>query len=120
MPVTRARIDTICAGLPGTRLAQPPEELMSWKVGDKMFACFGDFEDKGGVAVKCPDVETAAMLIDAQAAEKAPYFHRSWVWLPYAATSDDEARHRLCVSYDVIRASLPKKIRETLPEREDA
>ena len=120
MPVTRSEIDTICGKLPGTRLAMPPEELLSWKVGEKMFATFGDFEDSGGVSVKCPDVETAAMLIEAGAAEKAPYFHRSWVRLPYESTDREEARHRLCVSYDVVRSSLPKKIRTAMPERENA
>ena len=64
MTVTRAEIDTVCAALPGARLAEPPGELLSWKVGPKMFACFGDFEDTGGVSVKCRDVETAAMLIE--------------------------------------------------------
>ena len=120
MPVTRTEIDAICSSFPGTRLALPPEELLSWKVGEKMFATFGDFEDTGGVSVKCPDVDTAHMLIEAGAAEKAPYFHRSWVRLSFDATAPDEARHRLAVSYDVVRASLPKKIRTALPERENA
>ena len=117
MPVTRAEIDTICEGLPGTRLAGPPGELVSWKVGEKMFACFGDFEDAGGVSVKCRDTDTAAMLIETGAAEKAPYFHRSWVRLPYDRTPRDEARHRLVVSYDIVRAGLPKAVRAALPER---
>ncbi|MDJ0827298.1 MAG: MmcQ/YjbR family DNA-binding protein [Rhodobacter sp.] len=120
MSVTRQEIDAICAALPGTRLAEPPKELLSWKVGPKMFACFGDFEDTGGVSVKCRDVETAAMLIDAGAAERAPYFHRSWVRLPYAATDAEDARHRLTQSYDIVRASLKKAERDALPPREAA
>ena len=116
----RATIDGICDALPGTRLAGPPGELVIWKVGEKMFACFGDFEDRGAVAVKCPDTDTAAMLIEAGAARKAAYFHRSWVELPYETTSDDEARHRLHVSYDTVRAGLKKAVRDALPEREDA
>ena len=120
MPVTRAEIDAVCAALPGTRLAGPPGELLSWKVADKMFACFGDFEDTGGVSVKCTDVETAAMLIEAGAAEKAPYFHRSWVRLPYPTTEAEDARHRLHQSYDTVRASLKRSVRDGLPRREDA
>ena len=112
----RADVDTICAALPGAT-ASGPGELDSWKVGGKMFACMAGGENRGaedGVSVKCPDVETAAMLIDAGAARKARYFHRSWVRLPYDATDAAEAAHRIRVSYDVIVASLPKAIREAL------
>lgn len=117
MPVTRDQIDTICGSYPGARLALPPE-LVSWKVGEKMFATFGDFGEDSGVSVKCPDVETAAMLIDAGEAEKAPYFHRSWVRLPFDSTAEDFARHRLGISYDTVRAGLKKAARDALPQRE--
>ena len=119
MAVTRAEVDGICAALPGATEAHPPE-LVSWKVGGKMFACFGGEGDMDGVSVKTPDTDTAAMLIDAGAAVRAPYFHRSWVRLPFGATDMDEARHRLATSYDLIRASLKKADREALPERETA
>lgn len=114
--MTRADIDALCAALPG---ATPTGsgELDSWKVGGKMFACMAGGDARGaedGVSVKCPDVETATMLIDAGAANKARYFHRSWVRLPYGGTAPEEAAHRIRVSYDVIVASLPKSIREAL------
>ena len=109
----RTDVDTLCATLPGAELALPPDALTSWKVGGKMFACMAGNRDDG-VSVKCPDVETAAMLIDAGAAEKAAYFHRSWVRLPYATTAVAEAEHRIRVSYDTIRATLPKAKREAL------
>ena len=73
-----------------------------------MFACFGDRID--GVCVKTDSVETAAMLIDAGAATKAPYFHRSWVLVDFAS-APDELQHRLQVSYDIIVKALPKKLR---------
>ena len=117
MSVTRAEIDAFCAGLPGTRLGRPPE-LVSWKVGEKMFACFGDVEDTGGVSVKTPDAETAAMLIAAGVAEKAPYFHRSWVRFDYDRAAADEVFHRLGRSYDIVRASLKRADRDALPPRE--
>ena len=117
MSVTRAEVDAICAELPGATLAHPPE-LVSWKVGGKMFACFGGEADMSGVSVKCPDVETATMLIDTTAAVRAPYFHRSWVRLPFDAVDGDEARHRLHVSYDTVRAGLKKAERDALPPRE--
>ncbi|MGB3408997.1 MAG: MmcQ/YjbR family DNA-binding protein [Jannaschia sp.] len=114
--MTRADVDTLCAALPG---ATPTDagELDSWKVGGKMFACMAGGEFRGaedGVSVKCPDVETAAMLIDAGAARRARYFHRSWVRLPYDGADPEEAAHRIRVSYDTIVATLPKATREAL------
>jgi hypothetical protein len=61
-----------------------------------------------GVSVKTDSVETAQMMIDAGVAVKAPYFHRSWVNLPWG-TSEEELRHRLVASYKLVRSSLPKK-----------
>ena len=54
-----------------------------------------------GVSVKTDSVETAQMLIDAGVGVKAPYFHRSWVNLPWG-TSEDELRHRLTASYRLV------------------
>ena len=64
------------------------------KVGGKMFACIGAVMP--GVSIKTDSIETAQMLIDAGVGVKAPYFHRSWVNLPWR-TSDGELRHRLIV-----------------------
>jgi predicted DNA-binding protein (MmcQ/YjbR family) len=119
--VTRAEVDALCATHPGAILAGPGE-LDAWKVGGKMFACFSGeaatpsapTEGATGFSVKCADVETAAMLIDAGVATRAPYFHRSWVRLPFADLTPDEAAHRIAVSYDTIRAGLPKRVREAL------
>ena len=113
MPVTRGEIDRICAALPGAEEAHPPE-LVSWKVGGRMFACFGGDGDMEGISVKCADVETASMLIEAGAAVRAPYFHRSWVRLPFAATAPEDARHRIEASYEAIRSKLPRAAREAL------
>ena len=120
--MTRADFDQVCAVLPGAILSGPGE-LDAWKVGGKMFACFGHAETRDTntdvASVKCPDVETASMLIDAGAAQKAPYFHRSWVQLSLADTDQDEARHRVAVSYDTVRAGLSKKAQAALPQREE-
>lgn len=110
MTVSRSDVDRFCAALPGAEQAFPPEALDSWKVGGKMFACMaGDSAD--GVSVKCRDVETAAMLIDAGAARKAAYFHKSWVRLPFDATDRDDLEHRIARSYEVIVKALPKRLR---------
>lgn len=102
------RVDQICAGFAGATRADPATELNSWKVGGKMFACFG--ESKTRVCVKTDSSETAFMLIDAGAATKAPYFHRSWVQIGCDA-DQNKLIHRLNISYDIIVKSLPKKLR---------
>ena len=119
--MTRPDFDSLCADLPGAMLSGAGE-LDAWKVGGKMFACFGHVDQRATniekVSVKCPDVDTAEMLIDAGAARKAAYFHRSWVTLDLAQLDEDEARHRIAVSYDTIRGSLKKAERDALPARE--
>ena len=119
--MTRAEVDALCAAHPG---ATPPApgELVAWKVGGKMFCCFSGeaatpsapTDGASGFSVKCPDVETAAMLIDAGVAKRAPYFHRSWVRVPFDGTDPGEAAHRIAVSYDAVVATLPKRVREAL------
>lgn len=81
-----------------------------------MFASIGS--KTAGVAVKTFDIETASMLIEAGVASRAKYFHRSWVNIP-EGTDHDELRHRLLVSYDIVRSGLTKKIQATLAPRED-
>ena len=110
------RLGAICATLPGAVEAHPSEgQLHSWKLADKMFACMGSKDP--GVSVKTPSVETATMLIDASVAQRAKYFHRSWVRLP-EDVAEEELRHRVQVSYDLIRGSLSKKMQAGLAERE--
>lgn len=111
----RETTNALCRDMPGAEWSEsfgPGHDV--WKVGGKMFAVMGTADD--GVSVKTPDVDTAQMLIDAGAAEKAPYLHRSWVRLPPGA-EPDEVAHRVAVSYDTVRAGLPRKVRATLPER---
>ena len=108
----RAFVNTVCQTFPGAEVSDRwGGGHDAWTHGGKMFACIGAMQT--GVSVKCADVETAAMLIEAGVAQRAPYFHRSWVHLPWTA-DEDEARHRLRVSYDLIRAKLPKKVQADL------
>jgi len=112
-----ARLNMICKELPGAEKSDPwGGGHDAWKVGDKMFASIGMIAD--GVSVKCTDVETAQMLIDAGVGIKAPYFHKSWIKLP-VNVSDDELKHRTLASYDKIRGSLTKKKQAELPPRPD-
>lgn len=81
--MSRARVNQICATYPGAAVSDPwGGGHDAWKVGGKLFACIGAIQT--GVAVKTDSVETAQMLIDAGVGERAPYFHRPWIYLPEA------------------------------------
>ncbi len=110
--MTRDELNAICAALPGAEVSDPwGGGHDAWKVGGKMFASIGT--STPGIAVKTEGIEVAEMLISAGIGEKAPYFHRSWILLPFD-TSEDEALHRIRMSYDLIRSKLPKKVQATL------
>ena len=85
----------------------------AWKVGGKLFAVVGAVEGNG-LNVKCPDTDTAALLIDMGRALRAPYFHASWVRIPFGHVPEEEMADRIRISYGVIRASLTKKLQATL------
>ncbi|WP_412550569.1 MmcQ/YjbR family DNA-binding protein [Shimia sp. MIT910701] len=115
--MSRETINTICATFPGAELSDPwGGEHDAWKVGGKMFACIG--AAKTGVSVKTDSIETAQMLIDAGVGVKAPYFHRSWIHIPLDGDAE-ELRHRLGVSYDIVRSGLTKKLQNSLPPRSE-
>jgi predicted DNA-binding protein (MmcQ/YjbR family) len=109
----RAFINGVCAAFPGAALSDPwGGEHDAWKVGGKMFACIG--ARQAGVSVKTADVETAGLLIEMGRAERAPYFHRSWVFLPWGIVPEEEFRERLLTSYRIVRGGLPKKVQAAL------
>lgn len=111
--MTRETVLRICAALPGADLSDPfGPGTDVWKVGGKIFAAIGS--ERLGVSVKCPDEETAEMLKAAGAAVKAPYFHKSWVLVPFETADEAELAHRITVSYQVIRSGLPKKLQAQL------
>ena len=61
--MSRDLVTAICAPLPGAAVSDPwGGGHDCWKVGGKMFANVGGYGD--GVDVKCPDLETARLLID--------------------------------------------------------
>ncbi|MEY8842953.1 MmcQ/YjbR family DNA-binding protein [Cribrihabitans sp. XS_ASV171] len=115
--MSRDAVNDICRALPGAEWSDPwGGGHDAWKVGGKMFACIGITND--GVSVKTPDTETATMLIEAGVGDRAPYFHRSWIRLPFDAPPE-ELRHRLLTSYDIVRGGLTKKAQAALPPRGD-
>ena len=112
----RSRVRALCAGLPGASVSDPfggGHEV--WKVGGKIFACFGAVDP--GVSVKTPDINTATQLIDAGTARRAKYFHPSWINLPDGVGESELTRH-IIASYDQVRLGLPRKARAALPPRE--
>jgi predicted DNA-binding protein (MmcQ/YjbR family) len=110
--MSRKLVNGICKTFPGAECSDPwGGGHDAWKVGGKMFACIGAVMP--GVSVKTDSIETAEMLIDAGIGVKAPYFHRSWVNLP-GETSEDELRHRIAVSYRLVRGGLTKKAQAAL------
>lgn len=112
----RDRIAAICAPLPGAEKSDPwGGGHDAWKVGGKMFACIG--AEAPGVSVKTPDIETAAMLIEAGVGNRAPYFHKSWINLP-ESIDDALLGHRITASYDIMRAGLTKKAQAALAPRD--
>ena len=110
--MSRAFVNTHCATLPGAEVSDPwGGGHDAWKVGGKMFAVVGTKDN--GVSVKCPNVDTALLLIDMGRAVRAPYFHASWVLLTWDVP-EAEMAERLTTSYTIIRATLPKKVQAPL------
>lgn len=115
--MTRDIVNRICATLPGAEVSDPwGGGHDAWKVGDKMFACIGAMDQ--GVSVKTADIDSAQFLIEMGRAERAAYFHRSWVMVPWGLAEEDELRDRLTTSYDLIRSKLPKKVQAALADRD--
>ncbi len=111
--MSRETVNRICKALPGAEWSDPwGGGHDAWKVCDKMFACIGAVQD--GVSVKTPSIEDAQLLIDMERAEKAPYFHRSWVRVDWDAIPEDELRDRILTSYKIVRRGLTKKLQATL------
>lgn len=110
--MSREQVNAICRELPDAEVSDPwGGGHDAWKIGGKMFACIGSVTP--GVSVKTDSVETAQMLIDAGVGVKAPYFHRSWVNLPWD-TDEDELRYRLENAYRIVRGGLTKKLQAQL------
>ena len=110
--MSRDKVNAICIEFPGAEISDPwGGGHDAWKVGGKMFACIGAVMP--GVSVKTDSIETAELLIEMGIGVKAPYFHRSWINLPWE-TPEDELRHRLTASYKLVRSKLPKRVRTQL------
>lgn len=105
---------TICLALPGaTEEIQWVDHLL-FKVGGKMF-CITSIDDAGSTSFKVPDDEFDT-LSNSVKYEAAPYMARNkWVKVVKpGAVSVAEWKERALVSYQLIRAKLPKKVQKEL------
>ena len=112
--MTRALVNQHSATMPGASHSDPwggGHDV--WKVGGKLFVVVGA-QEGNGLNVKCPDIDTAQLLIEVGRALPAPYFHKSWVRIPFGTVDEAEMRDRISISYRVIRAGLSKKLQATL------
>jgi predicted DNA-binding protein (MmcQ/YjbR family) len=116
--MTRKFVNRYCARLPGAQRSDPwGGGHDAWKVGGKLFAVVGAIDE--AVSIKCRDAESAELLIESGLAERAPYFHRSWVRIVLGMDSpmqQGELGDRLLASYTLIRDALPKGVRTKLGE----
>ena len=111
--MTRETVNAICATLPGAEVSDPwGDGHDAWKVGGKMFAVVGS--KNLGLSVKTASPEDAQLLIDMGRAIKAPYFHASWVLIPWDMGTPEDLAHRIRTSYDLIFSKLLKKTRVTI------
>ncbi|TCO72433.1 MmcQ/YjbR family DNA-binding protein [Rhodovulum euryhalinum] len=112
--MTEDQIIAHCDALPGAVRERPfGPETDVWKVGGKIFALMAP--GSGRVSVKCADPDFAEMLISVGRAGKAPYLPRGgWIAVDCTACDDAEMTRRLTESYDVVRASLPKRVQAGL------
>ena len=111
-PMSRATVNAICETLPAAEVSDPwGGGHDAWKIGGKMFASMGAVTQ--GVAVKCASIDDALHLEDMFGWSKAPYFHRSWVLIPWDV-DEGELKHRIETSYVLVRNSLTKKVRATI------
>ena len=111
--MTRETVNALCATLPGATRSDPwGDGHDAWKVGDRLFAVIG--ARTPGVSVKTASPEDAALLIDMGQAVKAPYFHASWVLVPWDQATTEDLAHRIRTSYDLIVSKLPRKTRAAL------
>lgn len=109
-----------CLSLPGAEESLPfDESTLAFKVGNKIFA-ITDIDEYDFVNVKC-DPEKAIELREMYPGEVIPGYHmnkKHWNSLVMdAGLPPDKVKEWISDSYELVRAGLPKKIREALPKK---
>ncbi len=104
----------LCLSFPGVTEDVKWGSDLCFLVGGKMF-CVTSADTAEGVSFKVPDEEFREM-ISREGIIPAPYLARNkWVYvLEYLWLSDAEWKHYVRQSYELVKAKLPKKVRESL------
>ena len=111
-----------CLDKPGAWRDEPWENDAVAKVGDKIFAFFGNVESDGpsSIGLKCGDRESADLWLDRypDSAHKMAYIgaHGWNTFKLDGSIPDDEVEELIDASYAMIVAKLPKKQRPPVPE----
>lgn len=115
--MTRDEFNTFCASLPATSHVVQWGGADVWKVGPKVFAICGWAEDRDAFTFKVTPL-VFEVLGGQPGIRPAPYLaSRGMKWLQHydiPGLSDDELRHHLKMSYDLVAAGLSKKKRREL------
>ncbi len=105
---------TLCLSLPGATEDIKWESDLCFLVGEKMF-CTASADTDQGASFKVPDEEYRDMIA-REGIIPAPYLARAkWVYvLDFLWLSDAEWEHCIRQSYELVKAKLPKKLRDSL------
>lgn len=116
--MTRDEFNRFCQALPATSHVVQWGNSDVWKVGGKVFAICGWYEERDAFTFKASEM-AFEVLSDMEGVRPAPYLaSRGFKWLqnygPPGGLSDDELRDHLRHSYDMIIAGLTRKKRAEL------
>lgn len=108
----RKGFDAFVKSLPGTSFVDQWEAHVA-KVGGKVFTLLSN--DEARVVAKCTE-ESFEILTALEGIDQAPYFaKRKWVEIHASSPlSEDEVKHYLTRSFELVAAGLTKKLRHEL------
>lgn len=108
------QLRTYCMSLPGTTEGIKWDDHICFMVGEKIF-CITGINEATDVRLKVSE-EDFFELTEREGVEQAAYFaKKQWVAVyKRKALAKEEWKHYLFKSYELIKAKLPKKIREQL------
>ena len=105
---------TLCLSFPGATEDIKWGNDLCFSVGEKMF-CATSLSIDEGASFKVRDEEFGDMT-SREGIIPAPYLARAkWVYvLDFSRMTDREWQHYVRQSYELVKAKLPKKVRESL------
>ena len=112
--ISRAEYQRFAATLPGTTFVEQWGGLVA-KVGDKVFAMWGERDgEPGHIVFKVP--ETSFEILTAlDGVDQAPYFAKGkWVVVAPGALPKGDVEHYVAGSHAVVAANLIKKLQREL------